>query len=117
MHAQVDAKGNLLEKRTKQAEAARQREPTPRSENAGDEKNDDITPAELQTSTLWKRINPGCMTGYMDLPSSHYSRNYQFDDKNKDYIEQEKDWEFHFLKTEITEYTEAAVRHKMTLEN
>ena len=41
----------------------------------------------------------------------------RFEDQNKVFIEEEKDWTYHFKKTDFSEYSEAAVRHKMTLNN
>lgn len=106
---QVDAKGNqIVTKEKPEEEGAGEATAAPAGEG------DDSTPAQVQTATLWKRINPGCMISYTNLPDSTYDRNFQFSDQNKEYISEDKDWTYHFRKTEISEYTEAAVRHKMT---
>ncbi|WZN66714.1 hypothetical protein HKI87_16g82840 [Chloropicon roscoffensis] len=101
----VDGKGNFIKKMSKDQPV--DLDPSVMDDEAKNK-------AGISSAKLWKRINPGCMTGYMDLPNSTYSRNFKFDDKNKAYIEEDKNWEFHFRKTEISQYTEAAVRHKMT---
>ena len=69
---QVDARGNLIEPKDEAKDVASSAQT---SDQEADEKNSS-TPAQLQTATLWKRINPGCMISYTDLPNSTYTRNF-----------------------------------------
>ena len=77
-NSKVDSRGNLVEKK-EDKEAGETKDggdPVGGGEQKADGGGQQATAAQVQTAALWKRVNPGCMLCYTDLPNSTYTRNF-----------------------------------------
>ena len=65
-----------------------------------------MLPLHLQVMDLWKRVNPGVMEHYVDMPQSTMTDHFRWLPDQQEPL----DTSCHFKKTDFSEYNEVAAR-------
>ncbi|KAL3151425.1 hypothetical protein ABBQ38_012435 [Trebouxia sp. C0009 RCD-2024] len=68
-------------------------------------------PYNKEVMDLWKRVNPGVMEGYVDMPGSTMTDHFKWLSAQQETLNRTH----HFKKTDFSEYNEVAARSMKTL--